>query len=364
MLTKSRKLASVQTVSGPHLHFETFVASKLKLYFSKLLQWTVHVGSTAPNASNVGNFCQETRNFAYAANRANGNFGGLSPISSQRAVETLGADMRMTLSTFDEKEALTGPLLGRHSSTTSFPWGALVPFDSRNQPNGGLLSIQPALASFCSQNDGEVSKLSGADNAKEMCAWVDVCSGQGANRSADPSHPKVDNAVPMLSFNNIANDVTGLSGQSRFRMCFAFIGNLFSRAGNFVTSGGGSSTGTTALDNPAVLGLAVATATFVNNNSGAEITCDAAKYEMYRGLKVSVDVFTAVNSDKKVNSKKQLYFKSRQQFMSEKLGVSIPNCNDATRANSIVNGSGEPICIGDPTFHYVCNTSCGRPDPY
>jgi hypothetical protein len=270
--------------------------------------------------------------------------------------------MRMALSTLSYADARSGPLLGRHSATADYPWGALVPFDSRNGAFGGIQAIQPALADFCTQNGDEVRKQKGADNAAEMCAWVDVCSGQEANRSANPPHPKVDSAVPMLVHNSIEKDVLGLRGKTTFRMCFAFIGNLFSRTGNFVAAGSASSTGLDALDNPAVLGLAVATATFVNNNSGAGLNCEQAKFEPYRALKVSVDTFTAINADKKVSSKRQLYYKSRQQFMSEKLGVSIPNCNDEVRPNSIINGSGEPVCIGDPTFHYVCSGPCGMPD--
>jgi len=365
MLTKTRKVARAQNISGPHIHFETFAASKLKLYFSKLLQWTMHVASEGGKAGDVGRFCEKTAKFAYAGNfDGDGDFGAQNfPVKgTSQARRTLGADMRMALSTFDYNKAKGNKgLAKRHSEAKDFPWGALVPFDNRDGITG-INDINPALAAFCGDDKSSVRAESGADNVREMCAWVDVCSAQEANRSANPPHPKVQNSPELLAFKEIGPNEVALKGRKSFRMCFAFVGNLFSRTGNFVSSSGASSTGIDALDNPAVLGLAVATATFVNTNSGEEMTCDDAKHQIYRSLKVSADIFTASNVDRSLNTKKQLYFKSRQQFVSEKLGVALPNCEDPSR-NSPVNLAGAATCIGDPTFHFACSTSCADPDP-
>ena len=365
LLTKTRKVARAQNISGPHIHFETFATSKLKLYFAKLLQWTTHVATTAP-AGAVAEFCKGAGKFAYA-----GNLGGDSefasmnypPTDPSRSRRTLGADMRMALSTFDFEDANGNKgLAKRHSDVNDYPWGALVPFDSRSGSTG-ITDVNPALSDFCGDDKSSLKSASGVDNAREMCAWVDVCSAQEGDRSANPPHPKVPDNPFILTFEGTTPaGSSDLGGQKNFRMCFAFVGNLFSRTGNFIASSGASSTGLDALDNPAVLGLAVASATFVNTNSGEDMTCDVAKHQMYRSMKVSLELFTASNVDRSLNTKKQLFFKTRQQFVSEKLGIALPNCQDPSR-NSPVNLAGNATCIGDPTFFFACDTKdCANPD--
>jgi len=352
VLKKARDATSPQSSTGPHLYFESFATSRLKLYFSKLMQWTTQV---AP-------FCAQASKFAYAGNEN----------SSGRELETLGADMRMALSTFSYEKALNippagqGRLVGRFADDEPFPWGALVPFDSRSDGIGGIKNIQPALSSFCGENDdGAGNELSDGAVVAEMCAWVDVCSAQEANRTPNPPNGNVSAsvlAVPFLSqFAAGAGDVQSLSSD-KFRMCFALVGNLFSRTGNFVAVSAGSSTGVTSIDNPAVLGLAVATAQFVDSNLGTPITCNTAQHEMNRSFVVEADLFTVTNADKSTASKKQGYRKTRKRFVSEKFGVAVPNCNNESRG-SPTNGVGIPICLADPTFFYSCPLlNCTRPD--
>ncbi|MEY2989044.1 MAG: hypothetical protein RJB13_2565, partial [Pseudomonadota bacterium] len=161
VLKKARDSTSPQSSSGPHLYFESFATSRLKLYFSKLLQWTTQV---AP-------FCDGASYFAYAGNRT----------SAGRELETLGADIRMSLSTlsFGETVIPTASLAGRFDEERDIPWGMMVPFDSRSDLIGGISNIQPALRSFCGANDaGASNDRTDGDVVAEMCAWVDVCSAQ------------------------------------------------------------------------------------------------------------------------------------------------------------------------------------------
>jgi hypothetical protein len=348
VLKKARDSTSPQSSSGPHLYFESFATSRLKLYFSKLLQWTTQV---AP-------FCDGASYFAYAGNRT----------SAGRELETLGADIRMSLSTlsFDETVKPTASLAGRFDEERDIPWGMMVPFDSRSDLIGGIYYIQPALRSFCGANDaGASNDRTDGDVVAEMCAWVDVCSAQEGNRSANPPNANVNNDIPILAQFLTGDNDTGTLAAPSFRMCFAFVGNLFSRTGDFVANSidSGSSTGISAIDNPAVLGFAVTTATFIDSSLGTQLTCQDARHEMNRSFVIEADLFTVTNADKSIESKKQGFRKTRKRFVSEKFGVPVPNCNNESR-NSPTNGVGTPVCIADPTFFYTCNSlSCTIPDP-
>lgn len=341
VLKKARETTSAQASSAPHRYFESFATSRLKLFFSKLLQWSTHVDP----------FCSAASRYAYASN--------MTLTLTERELETLGTDMRMSLSTFSYEQAsqANGSLAGRFDDLNNFPWGALVPFDSRQAGVGSLLLIQPALSSYCANNSGQ---FSGAAVAAEMCAWVDVCSGQEGDRSEGSGVATVDSATPLLvDFSTgSVGEVTSLASNQRFRMCFAFVGNLFSRTGDFVGNPLGSSTGTSALDNPASLGLAVATANFINLNSGGQLNCEDARHEMNRGLSVDLELFSVLNADKEMSTRRQIFMKSQKRFVSEKFGVAVPNCKDTSRS-SPANGVGEPYCIGDPTYFYSCQSkSC------
>lgn len=358
VLQKTRAGANARNSSGPHLYFESFASSRLKLYFSKLMQWTTHMGASPGQSANVATFCQDTRNFAYASGALDFSFAPM-----QSAQRTLGADMRMSLSTLEFREVSNQPLTGRFAQNgslgTIFPWGAMVPFSSRSDAISGIGVVNPNLVAFCGGD-----KLPTSGIGAEMCAWVDVCSGQEGNRSPNPvpnPNPTAD-GVPILAYTSVgAGDDTGLNGRSNFRMCFAFVGNLFSRVGDFTNAAAGSSTGLNAVDNPAVLGLAVATAQFTNTSTGAPITCNQAVNEMNRSLKVRLDLYTALNADKSFRSGLQQHLRTRKEITSEKLGVSIPNCNNPSR-NAPTNAAGNIVCIADPTWIYGCQNTCANPD--
>jgi prepilin-type N-terminal cleavage/methylation domain-containing protein len=354
VLQKTRARMNAGNSSGAHLYFESFASSRLKLYFAKLMQWTTHVGAVNGQHANVASFCQNTRNFAYASGALDFSF---APMPS--AQRTLGADMRMSLSTLEFTQVSAEPLTGRFAQNgplgTISPWGAMVPFSSRTDAISGIGTVNPNLDLFCRGD-----KLPTSGIGAEMCAWVDVCSGQEGNRTPKPvpnPDPTADD-VPILAYEQAGGaDIIGLDGRSNFRMCFAFVGNLFSRVGDFTNAAAASSTGLYAVDNPAVLGLAVATAQFTNTSTGAAITCDQAVNEMNRSLKVRLDLYTALNADKSFRSGLQQHFRTRKEITSEKLGVAIPNCeNPALSANRDEN-----VCIADPTWIYSCAKGCVPP---
>jgi prepilin-type N-terminal cleavage/methylation domain-containing protein len=353
VLQKTRAGVNARNTSGPHLYFESFASSRLKLYFSKLMQWTTHMGASPGQSANVANFCQDTRQFAYASGAL--DFGFAPRATAQ---QTLGADMRMSLSTLEFTQVSNRPLTGRVAEN-GFPWGAMVPFSNRTDAISGIDTVNFNLDALCRGD-----KLPTSGIGAEMCAWVDVCSGQEGNRSPNPvpnPNPTAD-GVPILAYTSVGGgDVTGLNNRTDFRMCFAFVGNLFSRVGDFTNAAAASSTGLNAVDNPAVLGLAVATAKFTNTSTGKDITCNVAVNEMNRSLKVKLDLYTTLNADKSFRSGLQQHFRTQKEITSEKLGVSIPNCDNPSR-DVPIDAAGNKVCIADPTWIYRCADACANPN--
>lgn len=394
LLSKLRKVSAAQNNSGPHLFFETFATARLKLYFSKLMQWTSQMNANvntpgdfndkcdadpkndtarlkmACRTENTGRFCEQTSQFAYATGESSFNF---APTSAM-AERTLGADLRMAASTFDYEFASKNSLVGIYDQDFTDKdgkptgWGAMVPFSGRDRDEDGINRINPNFSKFCDTSEFKPTSGVGA----EMCAWVDVCSAQQGNRTAEPPpspNPTAD-GIPILAFDATGSgDVQGLENLSAanpaFRMCFVFVGNLFSKTGIFVQKSAAgttdSSTGVEAIDNPSVLGLAVATARFVNTKTGQPLTCKSAVNEMYRSMKVTVELYTALNADQTVSSQKQIFYRSTKEITSEKLGVPITNCNIPSKG-VLTNGAGQKICIADPIWNYRCEPSCANPE--
>ncbi len=351
VLSKVRTTAKAQDTSGPHMFFETFASARLRLYYSKLMQWIAHVG--APD-------CSDARRFAYASN--DGALPGGPSGNPLFNNLTLGADMRMALSTlrYEDVDAPNETLTGRLDNRAG-TWGALVPFSSRNVAPDAIFAANAGLASFCDANGALLEDSQGT--ARELCAWVETCSNQRGNRRPTrPPNPDVTNdGVPYLSASQLGGlSVQGLNGLSRFRMCFAFVGNLFSRSGNVVTSPLPPGSELEVIDNPSVLGLVVATANFRNTNTGNALTCNQAVNEMYRSMNVGLNIYTVLNAESTVASRRQLVFKTMKEFSSEKIGASVPNCRN--RPSIPVNGI-RPICISAPTWLYQCPEQCAEPIP-
>jgi len=344
VLNKARVSARARDTAGPHLFFETFASSRLRLYYSKLMQWVAHAGAQD---------CSDALRFAFASNDA--VLAGGPPANDQAFNNrTLGADMRMALSTLDYAEVAANPLTGRLNQGGA-AWGALVPFSTRLVRPSAIMDANANLASFCNANEGVLEDSQGA--AREFCNWVDTCSGQDGNRAPQrPLTPDITN--DGVNYLSPRAGVSSLNNLSSFRMCFAFVGNLFSRTGNVVN--GAAARELEVIDNPSVLGLAVATATFRNSNTGQAITCNQAVNEMHRTLNVRLNLYTVLNAESSVASKKQLAFKTMKEFSSEKIGVSVPNCSN--RPPIPVNGL-RPVCIAAPLWLYQCREECADPVP-
>lgn len=356
LLSRVRTNAKAQDTAGPHLFFETFASSRLRLFYSKLMQWITHMGAAD---------CSDASSFAYASNTLNLPF---PPSGGDRvhANRTLGADMRMALSTFDYSDAagtpLTGRLDGNFPSAANAAWGALVPFSSRNVQPDALFAANASLASFCDRNN--VGLSDGQGSAREFCSWVETCSNQRGNRRPSrPMNPDITaDGVPYLSASQVGGlSVTGLNGLSQFRMCFAFVGNLFSRTGNVVTTPPVREL--EVIDNPSVLGLAVATATFRNTYTGGAMTCNVAMNEMHRSLNVRLNIYTVLNAESTIDSKKQLVFKTMKEFSSEKIGVSVANCNNKPFIPVGFDGIND-TCIAAPVWLYRCSRNCADPQAF
>jgi hypothetical protein len=120
-----------------------------------------------------------------------------------------------------------------------------------------------------------------------------------------------------------------------------------------------------AIDNPATLGVAIATAQLVNSRTADPLTCEKSIFNMNRSMRVKVNLYAVLNADKTIASKKQTYSKTVKQFTSEKLAVDTPNCLDRqNRLNKFgKNAGGEAVCITDPVFHFACSSAgeCGNP---
>lgn len=447
LMGTSRKSLKSAMNSGHQIHFETFASSRIRFYFSKILQWTTHLGGDQEDKSQMTkrvyrNYCKETRNFAYATaplpfedftpeirrkvklkERKDGSVvvvtkkdktpvyeenedgdpvfvqfdtkagkyteiadpddeseSGVSLLDpSDKFINwvknhdkgdtkkvylnkidvvkaTLAADMRMALSTLNYEQTRawddTG-LLDKYDEN-SFLWGAMVPFGSGASTNDSLARVNPNLQKYCS--DTKYKPTSGA--GKEMCDWVSWCSS--SNRDENPN--KDD--VKLLEYSEGAkNSVNEFYGQSKVRMCFAFVGNLFSRTGTFYEAAKTSSSNGL---NPAVLGFAVATARIVNIRNDEELICQNSIYNMFRQLKVDLMLYSVFNADKEVKTNEQVIQKTLRDFTSEKLGVERPNCKaSASRLRvNMKNSTGAPICIGDPLLHFTCSGDfkCGPPD--
>ncbi|MEY4065651.1 MAG: hypothetical protein RIR26_1859 [Pseudomonadota bacterium] len=430
LMTKSRASFSAMEADGHHMHFETFASSRLRLYFSKIMQWTTHLAGESDDNDDWAkkafkDYCKFTSNFAYSyapldfpsfasedkekakckdgvvVKNADGSkvyeedadgdpvfdtgeypcsSGETGPVSKSGYVwlnkaeipyRTLAADVRMSLSTLNYAQATTGDwkttgLLDKYDRS-DFLWGAMIPFSS-----GGLSSssnvdslwrANPNLAKFCSDTNYRPAKGIG----EEMCRWVDWCSGQ--NRSVDPeptSEPSETRKILQYATAD-SQSINELYGSSTFRMCFVFAGNLFSKSGDLYAADSESSLGLNSVENPANLGLAVATARFMDSRTADKVLCEDSIFNMHRSMKVRLNLYSVSSADKKYSTKKQNYKKTVKEFTAEKLGIDRPNCRNKRqrRQMSVKNASGLPVCIADPLFHYVCSEDddCGEPDP-
>jgi prepilin-type N-terminal cleavage/methylation domain-containing protein len=350
-----------QETLGQHLFFESFAVSKLKLYFAKFMQWNSHVCTTLevdfPNC-----YCITADYFAYASNQTKLGYTRnpsqtvnkpiVSAISDEVANATLGADMRLALSTFTQQEvspqgsqsppvSLIDLVSQRAQTTGAQPWGALIPIDSVDE----WKAANPYSRDWCVR----VQKDAPTGTVKEMCERLESCT-QAAGKTA------LKNQLGRMKGN-----VQDLSQKDTFNMCFIFAGNLFTRA----DQGGAenASLGLTAIDNPRAVGLVVAEARFVNNISSREIKCSEAATEMNRILKIRLDIYTAMNTDARY-AKNQHASQSRRDISAEKIGVAIPNCAAPSRGgfNRVGSDATDSICIEDPTWVYECASAC-RPSP-
>lgn len=423
LMGKSRSSFNALEADGHHLHFETFAASRLRLYFSKVMQWTTHLGGESDDNDDMRkksfkDFCKATNNFAYSyapldfpsftsedkekvkckdgvmVRKADGSkiyeededgdpvfdtgeeypcstgetSGGFKAWLNKEEIplRTLAADMRMSLSTLNYSQATSGDwkengLLDKFDAS-EFLWGAMIPFASGGLESSSnvdsLWRANPNMATFCKDQNYRPERGIG----EEMCRWVDWCSGQ--NRTANPEGDSVNILQHGSGGGQFINE---LYGSDTFRMCFVFTGNLFSKTGDLFAAGSDSSRGINAIDNPANLGLAVATARFMDSRTAEKVKCEDSIFNMNRNMKVRLHLYTVSSADKQYSTKKQSYHKTIKEFTAEKLGVDRPNCRNKRqrRAMSLKNSEGLPICIADPLFHYVCSEDddCGQPDP-
>lgn len=331
------------TTSGPHLFFESFAVSRLKLYFAKLMQWTTHV--CVNGSSDTSCFCNNADFFAYSPIKEIGSSGkGSAAVGNM----TLGLDLRLALSTFAITDVAPNGARGpfntllqiaeeKRADAAADPWGAMIPFHDLNKE---WIPAHKFSRDWCkappprgpADNDGSLGS--------EMCDEFAKCTAV-AGRARQPNQ--------IGTYVGTQQNIGTLTSTS---MCFIFVGNMFSRSEMDVFSASRKSVGLSALDYPSVIGLAVSEARFVNNTNSSEITCTAASTEMNRSLKVKLKLYTALHADLQDVKKLQIH-KSLREITGEKLGVSIPNCFAPGRG-----GSGELRCIEDPTWNYECATSC------
>lgn len=353
MLTaRSKKSSNALHASGHHLHFESFASSRLRLFYSKLLQWTVHLGHKSGESGfrNVSNeFCKGSSEISYAA--------ADSPLNTEIFQKTLGADMRMSLSTLDYPQVTSGAwrtdgLMDKYE-TDGFLWGAMVPFSAQASDVSKLERANPNLAAYCA---AESLYRPTQGLGQEMCRWVDWCTGVGPE--TNPEETEAADVIKALAPVSGGRFISDLAGQKQFRMCFVFAGNLFTKKGSYYSAGSASSLGVNAIDNPATLGVAIATAQFVDARHGETITCEKSVYNMNRSLRVRLNLYTVLNADKVVSSKKQTFGKTVKHVTAEKLAVDTPNCsNENRKMRTYKNADNQMICIADPIFHYACYES-------
>ncbi|MEY4063982.1 MAG: hypothetical protein RIR26_190 [Pseudomonadota bacterium] len=474
MLTSSRQGLHALSADGHHIHFETFASARLKLFFSKVLQWSSQLSGDSEKSSDSKKraykyYCSDTSNYAYAgaplpfdqftpevkeilkiveknnelrvvtkkgrvlydsvdeeandifvAKDEDGNPTAFydsagNPVfdqdDSQNAktirrwkrflssengrgkfwlnkteipYQTMVSDMRMSLSTLSYAQLnrsgspwKRNGLLDKWNEDFDFQWGAMVPFysggsgdsNASGAENGDIRRVNKNLFDFCSPTSGR--RPAQGDGAR-LCQWVDWCSSDSF-RGNNPN-PAGDN-IPLLVWRSLDTtqeildarrgtnkEIVELFDDSSFRMCFAFSGNLFSKTGVF---GGTDTVGTggyNGIDHPASLGMAVASVRLVDARFGQEMSCAHSIMNLNRSLRVQLQLFTVLNADKPVSSKKQIVHSSVKELTSEKLAMERPNCNNRQmRAErSRKNSDGLPICIADPIFHYVCSKDCLR----
>jgi hypothetical protein len=326
------------TTSGPHMYFESFAVSRLKLFYAKLMQWTTHV--RAPGQNGADFYCNNAAYFAYSPIRNNLTSG---TGSQEIAKETLGLDLRLALSTFsaadlgDGAETLISAASARKDDKR--PWGAMIPF---HQITDEWEKAHPFSKEWCDSQPPKGPWNSEHKLGSEMCEAFSKCTEQaGISRFTN-------------QIGNQGSAVSDISNLTNTSMCFVFVGNLFSRAEMGKAQNENKSAGLKALDFPSVIGLAVANARFVNNTNSTEISCEIAATEMNRSLKVSLTLFTALHADL-MDIKKLQVFKTVREITGEKLGVAIPNCNAPGRAGDETDAQ---RCLKDPTWHYECSTTC------
>jgi hypothetical protein len=352
------------TTSGPHLFFESFAVSRLKLYFAKVLQWNTHICPGKPklsvfDAAEPSCLCEDAAYFAYASNNDSLTAGYTAEVSgdpnagmsdaTRKTIgnKTLGADMRLSLSTFGIKDIApsgeSGPFktllqiaAEKRTDSKQAPWGALIPFHTVDEWN----AANPFSREWCVKRKPVAGSI-GDEMCKEFDRCAEVAGGLGGKRP-----------VNQLGFQGTAEK--NLRGKKTFSMCFVFAGNLFTRSDN--SNLNNQSLGLAALDNPAVVGLAVATARFVDNRNQQELTCNQAAFEMNRSVKVNVNIYTALNADM-TDGKKQTAQKSVREITGEKLGVASPNCLAPNRGGEKAV-KGDAVCLQDPTWIYQCSQSC------
>lgn len=338
-LASIRKSTQAINTTGPHVFFETFAVSRLKLYFAKLMQWNTHV---CPGGLTDDCVCKSANFFAYAPSttalddgRANARLANL----------TLGTDLRMALSTFTAAEispnaGTTNSLIAlaqaRRANPAALPWGALIPIQAVAEWD----AANPAARRFCSTirtGSTNTTAKNAQGTVNEMCEMFAKCT-QEAGRA--PFNTQI---------NAGRNDI---SAQNEVLMCFVFAGNLFTRP----DVNNNRSTSLLAIDFPSVVGLAVGKATFVDNTNGQPLSCLQAASEMNRSLKIELSLYSAMQSDQQ-DVTKHMAQKSVREITGEKIGIAVPNCSAPGRGGFSAVGN-QYVCIEDPTWLYHCNRNC------
>jgi hypothetical protein len=317
--------------SGPHMYFESFAVSRLKLYFAKLMQWTTHV--RPPTVAESADFyCNDAAYFAYSPVRAVQTPAGNATIANA----TLGLDLRLALSTFSIADLAQGSTnlidAAANMTNSNRPWGAMIPFHTVDEWRRAH-SFSVDWCSFAPPRGPGMS--ANGSIGPEMCDQFARCTQEAGRQRLE------------RQIGDFSGATANISGLTNAAMCFVFRGNLFSRA-NFNNAAADTPAGLGVIDNPTAIGLAVARVRFVNSTTNSEINCETAATEMNRSLKVTLTLYTALNAHVQDVKKLQVH-KSIRELTSEKLGVAIPNClAPGRKSNQQFN------CIADPTWNYEC----------
>jgi prepilin-type N-terminal cleavage/methylation domain-containing protein len=334
------------TTSGPHLYFESFAVSRLKLYFAKLMQWNTHL--CKDGSTNLSCVCSTASYFAYAPITNNLTSGKANPAVGNM---TLGADLRMSLSTFTLKEiapnGINGPFktlidlaAEKRVDSGANPWGALIPFHTVSDE---WALANPSSRAWCNNTAAASTGVVG-----EMCKKFEACAQVAGG---------LGGARPTNQIGTQAGATPDIKNLDTVSMCFVYAGNMFSRP-EFAANNPDEakrSAGIGSIDYPSVVGLVVAEARFINNSNLQALTCEGAATEMNRSLKIKLTIYSAINAD--LDVKKQGAQKSIREITGEKMGVPIPNCEAPGRGGFSAVGD-ETVCIEDPTFIYECKSTC------